>query len=111
MEQQEKRARVPEPPPVSRGGMRYETANFEKSDGLDQNSGYIAAVDEKTGRRQWVLKVYDVSYKTDLEADLQDVFINKLELSEDGSRLYVTNEEDRRFEVRLADRSVRELPK
>lgn len=105
----EKRAPLPEVAAVSHGGTRYETAPFEKSEGLDQNSGYIAAVDETTGERRWVLKVYEVSYDNDLEADLQDVFITKLELSDDGTTLYVTNEEERRFEVDLADRSVKEV--
>lgn len=107
--EQEKRAPIPEVEPVSRGGIRYEPAPFEKSEGLDQNSGYLAAVDEGTGERLWVLKVYAVSYDNDLEADLQDVFITNLELSEDGTLLTVTNEEERRFEVNLAERSVREL--
>lgn len=109
--EQEKRGPLPEVAPVSRGGVRYEPVTFEKSEGLDQNSGYIAAVDEATGMRKWVLKVYAVSYNNDLEADLQDVFIKRLELSADGSRLYVTNEEERRFEVKLDDRTVRELKK
>jgi hypothetical protein len=105
----EKRAPVPVADPVSRDGTRYEEVQFEKSDGLDQNSGYIAAVDQATGKRRWVLKVYEVRYDNDLEADLQDVFIKKLELSADGKTLYVTNEEERRFAVHLDTRTVVEI--
>jgi hypothetical protein len=56
-----------------------------------------------------VLKVYEVRYDNDLEADLQDVFIKKLELSADGKTLYVTNEEKRRFAVHLDTRTVVEI--
>jgi hypothetical protein len=105
----EKRAPIPEVAPVTQGGTRYEPVTFERSEGLDQNSGYIAAVDQATGKRKWVVKVYDVSYDTDLESDLQDVFITSLELSPDGKQLYIVNEEERRFAVDLTDRTVKEL--
>jgi len=104
----EKRAPPPKVEPVTHEGTRYEEAQFEKSEGLDQNSGYLAAVDVASGKRKWVLKVYEVCYANDTEADLQDVFFKKLELSADGKTLFVTNEELRRFAVDLARRTVQE---
>lgn len=106
----DKRSAPPAPKVVSRTGIRYEEVQFERSEGqVDQNSGYIAAVDDASGRRLWVLKVYTVGSDTDVEGDLQDVFMTQLELSPDEAMLLVTNEEERRFAVNLADRSVREL--
>ncbi len=105
----EKRAAPAVVEAVSHDGTRYEEVQFEKSEGLDQNSGYLAAIDMASGNRKWLLKVYDVCYSSDLEADLQDVFFKRLELAADGRTLIVTNEEERRFAVDLADRTVREL--
>ena len=105
----EKRAPLPVVEPVVQEGTRYEEAQFEKSDGLDQNSGYLAAFDVATGKRKWVLKVYEVCYDNDDEGDVQDVFFKKLELGADGETLYVTNEEERRFAVDLVRRTVTEV--
>jgi hypothetical protein len=106
----DKRSAPPAPQVVSSKGVRYEEVQFERSEGqVDQNSGYIAAVDDATGRRLWVLKVYTVRSDTDVEGDIQDVFITRLELSPDEATLLITSEEERRFAVNLIDRSVREL--
>ena len=105
----EKRAPLPVVEPVVREGTRYEEAQFQKSEGLDQNSGYLAAFDGATGQRKWVLKVYEVRYDNDEEGDVQDVFFKKLELGADAETLYVTNEEERRFAVDLVRRTVTEL--
>lgn len=56
-----------------------------------------------------MLKVYEVCYSGDLEADLQDVFVKQLELSADRKTWFVTNEEERRFAVDRERRSVSEL--
>ncbi|WP_201210019.1 hypothetical protein [Rhodocyclus purpureus] len=105
----EKRAPLPVVEPVVHEGTRYEEAQFQKSEGLDQNSGYLAAFNVATGQRKWVLKVYEVRYDNDEEGDVQDVFFKKLELGADAETLYVTNEEERRFAVDLVRRTVTEL--
>lgn len=92
--------------PVSRKGVRYEAVRGGKARGLGQNGGLIAAVDEQSGQELWVLKVYDVHYDGDMEADKQDVFITGLSLSWFGNRLKVTNERGQRFEVNLDTREV-----
>lgn len=92
--------------PVRFGGTRYEAMPWGKARGLGQNGGYVAAIDEKTGDELWLLKVYDVAYDGDMEADKQDVFVTSLEIDRAGRRLTVENEAGDRFAVDLASRKV-----
>ncbi len=91
--------------PVRSGGIRYEAMPWGKARGLAQNGGYVAAIDEKTGKELWLLKVYDVSYDGDMEADKQDVFITSLEIDREG-HLTVESETGDRYAVDLASRKV-----
>lgn len=101
--------RVPSVSPVSSGGIRYEAVRGAKGRGFDQNGGIVAAIDEASGDELWVLVVYRTTYDPMEEADVQDVFITELSLSDDGHRLIVENERKEMFEVNLADRSVTEV--
>ena len=92
--------------PVRFGGVRYEAMPWGKARGLDQNGGYVAAIDEKTGKELWLLKVYDVSYDGDMEGDKQDVFITELEIDRGGRRLTVESEAGDRYAVDLESRTV-----
>ena len=92
--------------PVRFGGTRYEAMPWGKARGLDQNGGYVAAIDEKTGKELWLLKVYDVTYDGDMEQDKQDVFVTGLTLDRAGGRLTVENEAGNRYSVDVASRKV-----
>lgn len=103
------RAEAPEPEPVSHEGITYAAVPWGRARGLNQNGGYIAAINERTGDEEWLLKVYDVSYDPEMEDDKQDVFITRLSLEKQGKALRVENERGRVFLVSLKDRSVRPL--
>jgi hypothetical protein len=103
---EKERAEVPAPSPVARAGVRYQAVPWGKARGLDQNGGYLAAVDEKTGAEQWILKVYHITYDGDMEGDKQDVFITKLALEPDGHSLRVENERGEAYRVDLETRRV-----
>jgi hypothetical protein len=92
--------------PVSFGGTRYEAVPWGKARGLEQNGGYVAAIDERTGDELWLLKVYGVNYDGDMEGDKQDVFVTGLELDRVGRCLTVENEAGDRFAIDLATRTV-----
>jgi hypothetical protein len=92
--------------PVRFGGIRYEAMPWGKARGLGQNGGYVAAIDEASGKELWLLKVYDVSYDGDMEADKQDVFVTSLEIDREGRHLTVENEAGDRFSADLASRKV-----
>jgi hypothetical protein len=60
----------------------------------------------------WELKVYEVEYNTDLERDVQDVWITSLSI-EDG-KLIVVNEKGDKYEVDLKTQGIKKrepLPK
>lgn len=99
------RSEVPEPAPVSLGGIRYEALPWGKARGLGQNGGFIVAIDEATGQEKWLLKIYDVVYDHDMEEDKQDIFISRLEL-ESENMLHITNEREDHYLVNIETQSV-----
>ncbi|MFA5080929.1 MAG: hypothetical protein WC474_00105 [Hydrogenophilaceae bacterium] len=100
------RAHGPSAKPVSRKGIRYEAIKGAKGRGLEQNGGYIAAIDESSDKELWILKVYDVVYDGEMEDDKQDVLITSLSTAWFGNRLIVCNERGEKFEVDLDSRAV-----
>jgi hypothetical protein len=102
-----KRVGPPNVPPVVIGDLRFEAIHWGKERGFGQNGGYIAALDARSGRELWTLKIYDVVYEPRMEEDVQDVFIKTMSRSASGNRLEVTDERGRRYLVDLQSRSVR----
>ena len=98
------------PPPaassVTARGVRYETIAMGRRRGLDQNGGYIAALDVASGRQLWLLKVYVTPHDPDMEDDKQDLFIAGLKLTNHGHALLVTDERGGRYCVDLKTRAV-----
>ncbi len=91
---------------VSKGGVKYVAVQWGKARGLPQNGGYIAAVDETTGRELWLLSVYDVEYDPSMEEDKQDVFITRLSLARTPDRLLIEDERGRCYSVDLKTKWV-----
>jgi hypothetical protein len=99
--------RVPNPRPVSHGGIRYEVLLTGKSRGFEQNGGIIRAIDEANSSELWTLVVYRIEIKPEgEEPDAQEVFITKLALEAGGKRLVVDNDRKERFRVDLSNRTV-----
>lgn len=90
--------------PVVIGAVRYEVIHFGKAEGLDQNGGYIAALDKKTGARLWTLKVYANQIDPKLESDVQEVFISAMK--KHGAGLAVTDERGRHYRVDVKHRTA-----
>ena len=104
---EKERSEVPEPSPVTLGGVRYEAVLWGKARGLGQNGGYIGAYDT-AGRELWLLKIYDVKYDGEREDDKQDVFIS--DISADGeSALRISDERGGEYRVDLQRRAVTAL--
>lgn len=99
------------PPPrvksVIIGDTRYKAIHWGRERGFGQNGGYIAAVDPKSRKELWTLKVYDVAYDGKREEDAQDVFIASMKA--DGGKLIVRDEDDRRYSVDVGSRNVTRL--
>jgi hypothetical protein len=101
-----KRVGPPDVPPVRIGQIRYETLPWGRERGLAQNGGYIAALDARSGKELWVLRVYETRYDPKLESDVQDVFIASMATCHGGNHLCLTDERGGRYEVNPVKRSV-----
>jgi hypothetical protein len=97
-----KRAPPAAVPAVVHEGRRYEAPHFINPCG--QNGGCVVARDDATGAQLWALKVYCTKYDSQLETDVQEVFITSLAV--EGGRLGVTDEKSRHFAVDLGTRAV-----
>jgi hypothetical protein len=105
-EMSKKRAGPAAVAPVTIGQVRYEALPWGRMRELDQNGGYIAAVDANSGQELWILKVYDVRYDGDMEDDKQDLFITRIE-PKDSRTLLIENENGERFIVDLPTRIIK----
>lgn len=100
----------PPPPrvaPISHAGTRYEQVKNARSLGFEQVTGYLAAIDESTGDRLWVLKVYDNLVNPTMESDVQQTYFSAMELSAGGQELKITNEDGDCFLVEIKSQRVR----
>lgn len=88
------------------GGVRYQAINWGKAQGLEQNGGYIAAIDEKSGEQKWLVRVYPVYYDSHKEADKQDVFIRKLAWGGSNQEIIIENELGEIFALDLINLKV-----
>lgn len=98
----------PPPPHVAaivQDGVRYEQVMNAIPLGEGQVTGFLTAFDDRTGERLWTLKVYDVRRDPNREADVQDIFFTRMEMTGDG-RLAIENEAGNRYEVDPKDRTV-----
>jgi hypothetical protein len=100
-----KRIAPPAVPPVVMGDIRIEAVPWGRSRDLGQNGGYIAALDRRTGRELWILKVYGVTYDAKMEEDVQDIFIKKM-TKVSPTRLSILDEDGGRYLVDVKTRSV-----
>ena len=101
-----KRGPPPPAPAITVRGVRYQAVAMGRRRGLDQNGGYIAALDVVSGRELWLLKVYVTPHDPDMEEDKQDLFIAGLKLVGHGRALLVTDERGGRYRVDLRTRAV-----
>ena len=94
--------------PVTVGGVRYEALPWGKKRGLGQNGGYLATFDAKTGAELGLIKVYEIKYDPKLEADVQDVFISRLDTF--NGAVLITDERGRKFLLDPFSKSVKAAP-
>lgn len=98
----------PPPPHVAaivHDGIRYEQVMNATLLGEEQVTGFLAGFDDRTGQRLWTLKVYDVRRDPAREADVQDIFFTRMEMTGDV-RLVIENEAGKRYEVDPKSRKV-----
>ncbi|MEN9865504.1 MAG: hypothetical protein RL748_1094 [Pseudomonadota bacterium] len=100
-----KRAGPADIAPVSIGAVQYSVIHFGRAEGLDQNGGYIAAHNKKSGEKLWTLKVYETKIDPELERDVQDVFITSMK--KQGKHLLIIDEKGNHYLVDVKARTVK----
>lgn len=99
-----KRLPPDELPPVVSAGVRYVVPHSAVDNPCKQNGGCVVALDDATGNQLWFVQVYCTRYDTNLEQDVQDVYITSLTL--EGDHLVVTDEKNRRFTIDVSSHAV-----
>ena len=92
--------------PVTVNGVRYEVLHWGRERGLEQNGGYIVAKDTVSNKELWLAKIYSIDYNSDLETDVQDLFIQIIELSDDKKSLKIIDEDNREFILDLSTQKI-----
>lgn len=93
-------------PSITVGDLRIDVIHWGREEGFDQNGGVLRAVDTTTGATAWTLKVYEISYDSQMESDVQDIFITALRKPWLRNVLLVSDERGRNYRVDLATRAV-----
>ncbi len=98
------RAEVPEPPTLSHNGRIYQAIHWGRARGLAQNGGYIAVIEQASGKELALVQIYALLYNPEIEADIQDIFIHKLTLA--GTDILIENELGERFALNMRNLAV-----
>jgi hypothetical protein len=95
---------APEVEPIEHKGVRYVQDRVDRSRG-DQNGGYLAAIDAKSGKRLWRLEVYDV--EDDRASGVSDIglYFRSMRLVPGRDALEIENEAGSRYRVDLVERT------
>ena len=91
--------------PVIFNGVKYIVLHWGKTKGLEQNGGYVEAIDIKSNKSLWKLQVYKIKYQLEKEKDVQDIFITSMVLDKDKKKLILTNELNEIFYVNIGSKN------
>jgi hypothetical protein len=101
---QASRPPAPQIQPIEYKGVRYEQDRLDASKG-DQNGGYLAAFDPKTGRKLWRLQVYQVSDHSAAGVDNLGRYFRSMRLISGRDEIEIENESGGRYLVDLTKRT------
>lgn len=100
------RSEAPQAAPVQHQGVRYEAIQWGQARGLEQNGGYVQAVDAANGSILWIHRIYRIAYDPAKEQDKQDRFITRLAIGERGESLLIDDERGGRYVLDLRTHRV-----
>ena len=102
--QKAKRSAPKEVTPVVHERVRYTAPHWVISNGKRIAGGYVEAFNAATNKKLWRIKIYETKYTSQLEKDVQDVFITSMAIEK--NKLIVANERDVRYELDLKTHKV-----
>ncbi len=89
-----KRAAPPEVEPLTVDGVTYSVSHIKDKCFF---TAYVIATDEETKSRKWKTQIYKITFNQEMEKDVQEVYISKLESTEDY--LIIETEGNRSYKV------------
>lgn len=98
----------PSPPavaPVVHDGVRYEQDMQSYRHGGTQSGGYLVAIDQSTGERLWMLKVYEVPSQDAAGVSTPGRYFKSMQLLPDGERIEIQSEVGGKYVVDLRERT------
>jgi len=101
---QASRPPAPQIQPIEYKGVRYEQDRVDASKG-DQNGGYLAAFDPKTGHKLWRLQVYKVADNSAAGVDNLGRYFRSMRQVSGRDELEIENESGGRYLVDLTKRT------
>lgn len=94
--------------PVEHAGVRYIQDATDERQG-DEQGGYLAALDAKTGARLWRVKVYKVADHRAAGVSMGGIYFRSMRLLPGGNELEIENEVGGVYRVNLATRNVTKI--
>lgn len=91
--------------PVELNGVKYKAPTYDPVSGY--TVGFVEARDSANKRLIWSRQIYVVKYDTNMETDVQDVYITRLVLDNNLLRIYT--ERGYEYELDLATLEVRPI--
>jgi hypothetical protein len=101
---QASRPPAPEIEPITHEGVRYVQDRVD-ADAGDQNGGYLAAIDPRTGEKLWRLKVYEVPDYSAEGVDNIGLYFRSMRLVPGRAEIEIENEAGGRYIVDLVRRT------
>jgi len=100
---------MPELPAIVFENRKYDEIRNGGTLGLRQRTGYVSVIDTEKVELLFLIKIYDVVFDPDIEADVQDVFFTRMELDAAARRIVIENERGGRFALDLDSLEVSPL--
>lgn len=91
---------------VTYKGICYEQVRNARERGFKQSGGVIAAIDVASGKEIWTIQVYTTEFNPNEEADVQEIYIEKMYIDKRSDLLIVRDEIGRTFVVDINNRTV-----
>lgn len=98
----------PSPPavaPIVHNGVRYEQDMQSYRHGGTQSGGYLVAIDQATGERLWMLKVYEVPSQDAAGVSTPGRYFKSMRLLPDGGRIEIESEVGGKYVVDVQKRT------
>lgn len=102
--------RGPTAKPVEHQGIRYEQLRRPNEHGYKQGGGVIGAVELASGKMLWTVQLYETKFDPKEERDAQEVYVSDLSIDKKAAALIAVDERKRRWQIKLSDHSVTQLP-